>query len=97
LKQRKQKNRLVIIFLVAEFLDLLTTVIGVYGMGIAEKNPLINLVPMWALLLYKVIAVSGVAVYLWKSSKMYLWVYWVLCIFTVGVAFWNGIVLLGEL
>ena len=81
--------------LIAQLADILTTAIGYWVMGFRELNPLINIMPMWGVLIVKVLLIAFVV---WALRLVkYLWVYKTLFWISAVVVVWNVINIILEL
>ena len=82
-------------FIIIQLADILTTAFGYWVLGFKELNPVINIMPMWGVLIVKVLLIAFVV---WALRLVkYLWVYKTLFWISAVVVVWNVINIILEL
>jgi len=78
------------LFIIVEFLDVLTTVIGM-GMGHSELNPIANLFGMWYIYFLKfwIVYVCVIVIEQQNKSDKQYWVLYLIPIFLSSPVIWN--------
>ena len=64
-------KKCILLFLLFQALDILTTVIGIRFVGLSELNRLINLIGLTGLICFKVLLCGFVAIILYKRPTYY--------------------------
>lgn len=76
----------ILLFLIAQSLDLLSTIIGIQNFGMVEQNPILNQFSLLGLSIIKVVAFSVIALYFYiKRKKIPTW-YFVVVIIISSIA-----------
>jgi len=86
----KTKNILLIIFVIAQLLDILTTVLGIKYLSGREINPFLQGMMPFQIAVIKFIIVSLIYVVL-KQNHYEEWVYWLVVIFSAFPVLINGL------
>jgi len=93
---QKEKSRFVAWFIIAQILDVVMTLIGVYKLGMKEINPLINFISLEKLILVKLFGISF-SVYLIMKYINYKSVFQIVCGLSSAAVIWNTINIIVEL
>jgi hypothetical protein len=91
-----KRQKLTAWFYGLNILDVIMSAIGVWILGFTELNPLINIMPIWALMLFKMAVITLVAAYI-LYRQFPLWFYKVICWIMVIIVSWNALNMLMEL
>ena len=82
------KHKWIIAFIAIQFADVLTTAVGIWIMGFTEMNPLISFMPLWILMIAKMVIVAGMALVLYYV-ELPLWATKLLVGITAVTVVWN--------
>ena len=86
------KKNYILLFLIAQFLDILTTIIGIKNYGMIEVNPILNNFLLNQFIAIKIIIVIAITIYFWKRKrKIPNWYFITIIIISSIAPFLNGL------
>jgi uncharacterized membrane protein len=97
IQQRDQKNKYIKFFIIAQFLDMLSTFIGIEFMGFWEINPVMKNLSMFEMLVAKILGVAVVVCLLYYIKILPPWSYKLVFIISLFPPMWNFALIILEL
>lgn len=78
LEKSNIKIRYILVFLLIQLLDLLTTIVGIKYFGMIEVNPIMKQFSLWQMSLLKMAGILIIITILYFLKKIPEWGYWIL-------------------